>query len=196
MRIYKLTALAVAPLFLAGCPGPEDDTMLDDDRVAEERVHQVGDTETLSLSELYDSGVAGDVRFTVLTERETDVVVEVRDAQPNASYEVAIHQGTCDAVGQQRHALETVQTNEQGDGAGSTTLTVQLADIMDGNHVVALHGPAARDTDDDMDMDMDTDADTDADRDETATDREADTRPADAPVACGAIGQAGTTIGW
>lgn len=184
MRIYKLTALAMAPLFLAGCPGPEEDPMIEDDRVAEERVHQVGDTETLNLGELHDSGVTGDVRFTVLTERETDVVVEVEDAQPNASYQAAIHQGTCDAIGQQRFPLETIQTNEQGDGAGSTTLNVRLAQVMDGSHVVALHGPAALDDRTDVDV---TDDD---DLEEIAAAR------ADTPVACGEIGEVGTGLGW
>jgi hypothetical protein len=190
MRIYKLTALAVAPLFLAGCPGPEEDPMIEDDRVAEERVHQPGDTETLNLGEMHDSGVSGDVRFTVLTERETDVVIEVQDAQPNATYQAAIRQGTCDAVGQQRHALETIQTNEQGDGAASTTLNVQLAQVMDGRHVVTLHGPAAR-------VDR-TDVRTDRPAtDPDATDPEAtEAVPADAPVACGEISEAGTGLGW
>jgi hypothetical protein len=183
MRFYKLTALALVPLFMAGCEGPEEDPMLDDDRTAEERVHQVGDTETLSLGEINDSGVSGDVRFTVLTEQETDVVVEVNDAQPNATYQVAIHRGTCDTVGQQTHPLETVQTNAEGDGAGSTTLNVRLAQVMDGNHVVALYGPAARDNG----TDARTDADTDMDVDQPAT---------DLPVACGEIGEAGTGLGW
>jgi hypothetical protein len=181
MRIYKLAALAVTPLFLLGCPAPEDrDPLVDDDRAAEERVHQIGDTETLNLGEVDDSGVGGDVRFTVLTQNETDVVIEVQDAQPNASYQAAVHQGTCDNVGPQRHALETIQTNEQGDGAASTTLNVQLATVMDGNHVVALHGPRADRADTDMDV---TD---DEDEAVARTDR---------PVACGEIGEAGR-LGW
>jgi hypothetical protein len=190
MKIYKLAALAVAPLFLAGCPGPEDDRMIEDDRVAEERVHQVGDTETLNLGEINDSGVTGDVRFTVLTEMETDVVVEVEDAQPNATYQAAIHRGTCDAVREQIHPLEAVQTNAEGDGAASTTLNVRLAQVMDGNHVVALHGPAA--TDARTDTRTETDARTDMDPDAQPT----DARGTDAPVACGEIGQAGTGLGW
>jgi hypothetical protein len=198
MKIYKLAAIAVAPLFLAGCPGPEDDPMLDDDRTTEERVHQVGDTETLGLGEVDDSNVTGDVRFTVLSEQETDVVVEVNDAMPNATYQAAIHRGTCDAPGQQVHALETIQTNAEGDGAGSTTLNIRLAQVMDGNHVVALHGPAAPDARTDVRTDTRTDAPADA-RTDIDTDVETDLRTdvrTDRPVSCGEIGEAGNVLGW
>jgi hypothetical protein len=179
----KLSMLVLVP-FLAACPGPEDEPWAEP---AEERVHEVGDTETVNISEVEDSGVRGDVRFTVLAENETDVLVEVRDAQPNASYQVAVHQGTCDNVGAQRHSLDTIQTNEQGDGAATTTLNVRLANVMDGNHVVALHGPRV-DRDDDAET-VDTDAD--------AEDTEDVDRPAtDLPVACGEIGQARTGTAW
>jgi hypothetical protein len=188
MKIYKLAAIVVAPLFLAGCPGPEDDPMVDDDRTTEERVHQVGDTETLSLGEINDSGVNGDVRFTVLTDQETDVVIEVDDAQPNATYQAAIYRGTCDALGQQVHSLDTIQTNAEGNGAASTSLNVRLAQVMDGNHVVALHGPAAdRDA---TTTDTRTDAQTRTDTDPATT-----TATGDLPVACGEIGEAGG-LGW
>ncbi len=181
MRIYKLAAVAVAPLFLLGCPAPEEEPW-DEDPVAEERVHQIGDTETLNLSEMHDSGVTGDVRFTVLTDWETDVVLEVDDARPNASYQAAIHMGTCDELGEERYSLNTVQTDQQGHGAASVTLDVRLADVMDGNHVVALFGPAA---DDDYMED-----DPDAEDDEQVMDR-------DAPVACGEIGEVGQVgPGW
>jgi hypothetical protein len=186
----KLSVLVLVP-FLAACPAPEDETRTDP---AEERVHEIGDTETVNISEVEDSGVRGDVRFTVLGENETDVLVEVRDARPNATYQVAVHQGTCDNPGAQQHTLDTIQTNEQGDGASTTTLNVRLANVMDGNHVVALHGPRSGDNGDaTRDRDADRDADYDADRD---ADDQPRTDRADLPVACGEIGQAGTATGW
>jgi hypothetical protein len=188
MRIHKLAAFALAPFVLLACePQTDGDPMLEDDGVAEERAHQIGDTETLNLGEVDDSGVTGDVRFTVLTMNETDVVIEVDDAQPNASYQVAIHQGTCDTVGQQRYPLESIQTNAEGDGATSTTLNIRLADVMDGNHVVALYGPRSV---------ADGDADTADDTDLDPTDDDMDVRATgDRPVACGEIGEFGG-LGW
>jgi hypothetical protein len=192
MRIYKLGALAIVPLFLLGCPSPDDrDTTYDDDpAVAEERAHDVGDTETLNLGEIEDSGVTGDVRFTVISMNETEVLVEVDDAHPNTTYHAAIHQGTCDNVGQQRHDLGTIQTNAEGDGATTMTLNVRLVDVMDGRHVVALYGAA--DTDADHTADQRTDA-----QDRDAQDRDAMTTagPQGLPVACGEISEHGT-LGW
>jgi hypothetical protein len=178
--IRRLSTLAVIPFFLVACDPQEDEAYYDDRDVAEERAHEIGDTETLSLGEVENSGVSGDVRFTVLGENETDVVVEVHDAQPNTSYQVAIHQGTCDNVGSQRHQLDTVETDAQGHGASSTTLNARLVSVMDGNHVVALHG--ARVT-----QDTDTDA-TDMDEDDMVA--------GDLPVACGEISEHGTGLGW
>lgn len=191
--IRKLSTLAVIPFFLAACEPREDDTTIfDDPEVAEERAHEPGDTETLNLSEIDDSGISGDVRFTVIQQNETEAVVEVQNALPNTTYEVAIHQGTCDNVGLQRHELQPIETNEQGDGASSTTLTVRLVNVMDGNHVIALHGEGAED--DRADMDMRTDDDPDQPVDEDLDD------PAyigtDRPVACGEISEHGTGLGW
>lgn len=179
----KLSILVLVP-FLAACPAPEEEEPWADP--AEERVHEVGDTETVNISEIEDSGVTGDVQFTVLAENETDVLVEVRDAQPNATYQVAVHQGTCDNVGAEAHSLETLQTNEQGDGASTTTLNVRLANVMDGNHVVALHGPRAADADYEQDRDDDMDEQDEMD----------DVERADRPVACGEIGETGMGTGW
>lgn len=183
MRIYKLAALAIVPLFLFGCDTADDrDTTFDDDpAVAEERAHEVGDTETLNLGEIEDSGVTGDVRFTVISMNETEAMVEVDDAQPNTSYQAAIHQGTCDNVGQQRYDLGTIQTNAEGNGATTMTLNVRLVDVMDGYHVVALYGAA----------------DVDADEQADPEDPDAMTAgPQGLPVACGEISEHGTTMGW
>lgn len=186
--IRKLSTLAVVPFFLVACEPAEDEPMFEDEpAVAEERAHEVGDTETLNLSEIEDSGVTGDVRFTVLSENQTEVMVEVQDARPNTSYQVAIHQGTCDAVGQERHALGTVQTTETGDGAATTTLNTRLVSVMDGNHVVAVHGARAG-TDDGVDLDP-------TDEDATA-ETGAPMAAAERPVACGEISEHGTTLGW
>lgn len=179
--IRRLSALAVIPFFLAACEPREEDPFVDDVDVAEERAHEIGDTETLNISEVENSGVSGDVRFTVLGEYETDVVVEVHDARPNASYQAAIYEGTCDNLGEERYPLETVETDAEGHGAGTMTLNVRLANVMDGNHVVALHGPRA-----------DDDVDTDEDYDETDMDAER----ADLPVACGEISEHGAGLGW
>jgi hypothetical protein len=184
MKMYKLVALAVVPFFVLGCERPEDDTtLMDEDRTTEERAHQVGDTETVNLSGVEDSGVTGDARFTVITQNETEVLVELEDAAPNATYQVAVHRGTCDMVGQERFQMEAIQTNEQGNGASSTTLSVQLANVMDGNHVVAVHGQ--RDTDATIDR---TEIETEAD--------ETTAQVAALPVACGDISEHGTGLGW
>lgn len=192
MKIYKLGVFAVLPLFLLGCDPQEEPAFTDDDRATEERTHQVGDTETVGLSEIEDSGVSGDARFTVLSDTQTDVIVEIEDAMPNATYRVAIHQGTCDNVGMQAHQLDSIETNEQGNGALSTALTVQLASVTDGNHVVAVYGPRAeRDTD--ATADPATEAPADADQ-QTTADQQA-TQAGELPVACGDV-SGGTDMGW
>jgi hypothetical protein len=191
MKLYKLGVFAVLPLFLLGCDPQEEPAFTDDDRATEERTHQVGDTETVGLSAIEDSGVSGDARFTVLSENQTDVIVEIEDAAPNATYRVAIHQGTCDNVGTQAHQLDSIETNEQGNGALSTSLNVQLANVTDGNHVVAVYGPRAE-----HDADADADADTqntDADTQVTDADQQT-TQTGELPVACGDI--SGTDMGW
>jgi hypothetical protein len=181
--IRRLSTLAVIPLFLAACEPREEETVFDDEpAVAEERAHEVGDTETLNLSDIDDSGVTGDVRFTVLSQNETDVIVEVQDARPNTTYQVAIHQGTCENVGAERHGLDAIQTNERGDGASNTMLNTRLVDVMDGYHVVALYGERAE-MDDDVDLDP-------------TTDDEPVTETAQRPVACGEISEHGTGLGW
>lgn len=185
MKIYKLGALAIVPLFLLGCPAPDEQepTMDEDPAVAEERAHEVGDTETVSLGEVEDSGVTGDARFTVITMNETEALIEVDDAQPNASYQAGIYQGTCDNVGQQRHELGAVQTNEEGAGASTTSLSVRLADVMDGNHVVALYGAP------------DMGADQTGAQDPAVQDPDAMTTPQGMPIACGEISEHGA-MGW
>jgi hypothetical protein len=194
----KLGTLAIVPLFLVACE-PRDETA-DDVAVAEEREHQVGDTENVNLSEINDSGVSGDARLTVLAMNETDILVEVSDARPNSTYQAAIHQGTCDQLGQQRHALDGIQTNQQGNGAMTTTLNVGLSNLTEGEYVVAVFGEPTRDGawDDDATR---TDAETTQQQDETVEQRTDDpdrqwvTGPGgERAVACGAIG--GTTMGW
>lgn len=194
--IRRLSTLAVIPLFLVACDPQDDDAYVEDRDVAEERAHEVGDTETLNLGEVEDSGVSGDVRFTVLGENETDVIVEVHDAQPNATYQVAIHQGQCDNVGNQRHQLDAIQTNAEGNGASTTTLNVRLVTVMDGNHAVALHGPRAADADTRTDRPVTETERTDPDTDPDMTDEDRAARLADLPVACGEISEHGAGLGW
>lgn len=192
--IRRLSTLAVIPLFLVACETREDDAYVDERDPAEERAHEVGDTETLNLSEIEDSGVNGEVRFTVLAENETDVIVELHDAQPNSSYQVAIHQGQCDNVGQQRHQLDAIQTNAEGHGASTTTLNVRLASVMDGNHAVALHGARHMDAETTTETTTTQPTTTDADTDPTTADTA--TQVGDLPVACGEISEHGTGLGW
>jgi hypothetical protein len=189
MKIYKLGVFAVLPLFLLGCDPQDEPAFTDDDRATEERTHQIGDTETVGLSEIEDSGVTGDARFTVLSQNETDVIVEIEDAAPNATYRVAIHRGTCDNVGAQAHQLDSLETNAEGDGALSTSLNVQLANVTDGNHVVAVYGPRA-----DRDRDLDRDRTVDRDTLDVADAERQTAQTGELPVACGDI--SGTNMGW
>jgi hypothetical protein len=189
MKIYKLGVFAVLPMFLLGCDPQDEPAFTDDDRATEERTHEVGDTETVGLSEIEDSGVTGDARFTVLSQNETDVIVEIEDAAPNATYRVAIHRGTCDNVGAQAHQLDSLETNAEGDGALSTSLNVMLANVTDGNHVVAVYGPRA-----DHDRDLDTDRTVDRDTLDVADAERQTVQTGELPVACGDI--SGTTMGW
>jgi hypothetical protein len=148
MRIYKLGAIALIPFFLAACPDADRDAdpMVADDTLAADtpatddtREHQVGDEETVTLGDLRDSGVTGNARFTVMSQNETEVMLEVEDGPANASMQAHIHRGTCDNPGEAVHDLEAVSTDADGRGVSTTTVNVRLANIMDGNHIIAAH---------------------------------------------------------
>jgi len=149
MRIYKLSVIAVLPFFLAACPDADrdrdpmvNDTVAVDTPATAE--HQVGDEETVTLGDLRDSGVTGNARFTVMSQNETEVMLEVADGPPNSSMQAHIHRGTCDNPGQAVHDLEAVSTDAEGRGVSTTTVNARLASIMDGNHIIAAHDEAGQ----------------------------------------------------
>ncbi|MGH7457963.1 MAG: hypothetical protein ACREKN_02625 [Longimicrobiaceae bacterium] len=148
MNARRWLALATLPLFLAACePGDGDDTAMDDDTMeawedtAAMDEMEMGEEESVSLGDLNDSGIGGDVRFTALGE-ETDVMLEINDAPGNTEVAAHLHTGeSCDDYEEApEHPLESVTTDAEGSGASTTTLSVALADVMDGGHVVIAHG--------------------------------------------------------
>jgi hypothetical protein len=152
MRIHQLSAIAVLPFFLLACDTDDrDDTTFANDTLVTDtaadtdtREHQVGDEETVTLGDLHDSGVTGNARFTVMSQNETEVMLEVEDGPANGSMQAHIHRGTCDNPGEAVHDLEAVSTDAEGRGVSTTTVNVRLANIMDGNHVIAAHDAAGQ----------------------------------------------------
>jgi hypothetical protein len=148
-------------------------------------------TITVNLSEVDGSGVEGQARF-VQHDDQTDVEVLITAGLVDeAVHAVGIYEGTCDDLGDAAFELEDIV-----DGVSESEVEADLADLMDGNHVIAVHaaddedvtvacgeieaagvgGPAGDDDaveDDDAAMDDEDDAAMD-DEDDAAMDDEDD----------------------
>lgn len=93
-----------------------------------------GETRTLTLRTLSDSGVTGTVTLTELDAVRTQVVIAV-DPAGNPDMPAHIHAGTCDAlVPQPRYPLASVVN-----GASTTEVPAGFAELLTGDVAVNLH---------------------------------------------------------
>jgi len=146
-RYARSAALAVAALLLAGCPGYDQEER----PRADVPVMEVGPTgmtadtpQAMPIPErvpLEAEGIAAEAVVSPLP-GATHVVIDVRQAPPNATLQAALHSGQCAAPGPQVASLGTVTTGVAGTGRGEAHLDIAGHLVFDGQHHIQLHGGA------------------------------------------------------
>lgn len=138
MSTTRFAALAVVPFFLLAACETDDtnDFTFDDDTVGQDtptttdRDYEMGDEETVNLSEIGDSGVSGEATFTAMN-GETQVMVEVDDAPPNTALTAALHQGDdCDNPGMEVESLEEFTTDANGMGMSQSSVGMRMDQVL------------------------------------------------------------------
>lgn len=93
-----------------------------------------GESTTIALRQLNDSGVSGTVTLTDVGSARTRVVISV-DPAGRPDMPAHIHPGTCDdLVPQPRYALANVV-----DGASTTEVSAALSELLAGDVAVNIH---------------------------------------------------------
>jgi hypothetical protein len=136
MRIMAIGLLVPTALVLAACPGPDDP----------EDVEVPPAAEQAQFESLQGSGVTGEVSVTP-RDNETHIVVSLRNAPADETFDARIHSGTCQNPGPEIRNIGSIRTTDMGDGAIDTTVGEAPALILDGNHIAVIWGPARRDGD-------------------------------------------------
>jgi hypothetical protein len=165
MRASKLWVLLALSLALAACGGGDEGEMGDPDNATSEGEATVGAgtgtpsqdsaepaTATpgpdaaagggtmgmVTLAAVNNSGITGQASLSG-SGTGTQVVLNLRNARPNATHQAHIHNGTCDALGQVVAALTPVQTDSSGFGVSTTTVPDPLDRFTGGAFVVSAH---------------------------------------------------------
>lgn len=154
-RLWVLTAL---PFALAACGGGDDAAVEGgaDTTAATMTDTTTGSTATttpmpadtgmraaqptgsgVTLNAVGTSGVTGQAQIMDHGNGQTMVTVNLM-AQGNSTHSGHIHTGTCEALGDVVVPLQEV-TLANGAGSSSSTLSVPLATVMNGQHVVSYH---------------------------------------------------------
>jgi hypothetical protein len=157
MKPTRLWVLAALPLVLAACGGDDDDAegvgaadsigtaVPSADSGATTVAPVPTDTSmaaqpmagSVTMNAVGTSGVTGQASFMEHGAGQTMVTVNLR-AQGNTTHSGHIHQGTCDSPGQVVQPLQDV-TLANGTGSSTSTVSVPLATVMNGQHIVAYH---------------------------------------------------------
>ena len=153
MRMNRFWALAALPFALAACGGDDDvdgdDMTMDTTSVlppADAGVATTpmpGDTTmgaqgtTVAMNAVGGSGVSGQAQIMDHGQGQTMVMVNLT-GQGSSTHSGHIHQGTCDSPGEVVVPLEDV-TLANGTGSSTSTVNVPMADVMNGQHIVAYH---------------------------------------------------------
>ena len=91
----------------------------------------------VTMNAVGNSGVTGQAQFMEHGQGQTMVTVNLT-AQGNSTHSGHIHTGTCDAPGAVVVPLQDV-TLASGTGSSNSTISVPLATVMNGQHIVAYH---------------------------------------------------------
>ena len=157
MKTTRLWVLTALPFALTACGGGDDAaveggadttaaTMTDTTTGSAGTMPAATDTGmagaqpmggAVTLNAVGTSGVTGQAQIMDHGNNQTMVTVNLT-AQGNSTHSGHIHTGTCDAPGDVVVPLEDV-TLANGAGSSSSTLSVPLATVMNGQHIVAYH---------------------------------------------------------
>jgi hypothetical protein len=127
MRHMALGLLAPCVIVLAGCPGPD----------RPEDVEVPPAAEQVQLEALQGSGTTGEVAVTA-RDNDTHLVVTIRNAMPDQSFDARIHSGTCQNPGPEIANIGSIRTTDAGTGAIESTVGEAPRLLMDGNHIVVI----------------------------------------------------------
>lgn len=136
-----LMVAAVLPLALACEPAGQQDAGMDQtedgmDEQTEQTQEPMGQSETVQLTAMGDSGASGDVEFT----REGNTLsVEIMASMGGpGDYPAHIHEGTCDEPGGVAVPLDSPTAAEEGIAEGSTDVDAMQLDAG-GSYLVMVH---------------------------------------------------------
>ena len=146
MKTNRGWLLLALPLVLAACGGDEADTAaegLDTATVAtgtaDTAAHDMAAMPTtVAMQPVGNSGVTGQATLTP-TGAQTQVQVQLTGLTPGA-HPGHIHSGTCAAPGPVVQALPEITAGADGSGSADTTLALDPATVMNGQHIIAYHG--------------------------------------------------------
>ncbi len=142
-RIFQLSALLTAPLFLWACggddadPGPDVPMM---EEAADPGPMPMGEMDhmVITLNPRNDSGVSGEA-MAMHTAESVVVVVEVNGLPGEGEYAAHIHAGSCEAGGGVAAPLNPVMGLADGTGSSTTTLEADALSA-DGSYFIMVHG--------------------------------------------------------
>jgi hypothetical protein len=140
MRTSRFPILAL-PLLLAACedrtpPQPIEPEGWPDPVITET-------TQQVPLQEMAGTQLTGEL---IVTPFPDSVIfhVSVNDGAPETNLPVRVMEGTCEAPSREIAVLEAVRTGALGNGRSQRTLQEDPHRLLDGMHVVAVFGQAAR----------------------------------------------------
>jgi hypothetical protein len=100
-----------------------------------------GGAGNVALVPVGNSGVAGTA--TVGGQgQQTQVAVSLTGLQPETPHSGHVHQGSCESLGPPVAPLQDVRADSTGAGTSTSTLSVAMETVMNGQHVIAYHQAA------------------------------------------------------
>lgn len=154
MKTGQLWALALLPFALAACGGEEADEGMENGAVVMDTAMTgapaaapmdtamaagaMGGGNTVQLAALNSSGVTGQMMLAPMG-TETQVMVTLNGLAPNSAHAGHIHSGSCDNLGPVVVPLQEITADAGGTGTMTTTVAVDPATAMNGQHLVAYH---------------------------------------------------------
>lgn len=138
LRILLIPALAAG---LGACEPNEGAQEAADPGQVDSVVSVLGEGQTreVTFTPLAGSSVAGTALLQASGDR-TRIQVELNGGQGVGTYAGHVHRGTsCDNLGEVVAPLQPVATNDQGQGAASSTVEQRMGDLLDGKYLIAFH---------------------------------------------------------
>lgn len=145
MRKAKLWALAGLPFVLAACGGGDEAAMEEAPEIemtepavpVEPAGEMAGMASTITMQALGESGASGEITVTPQG-TQAEVMVRLTGLQ-EGEHPGHIHSGTCDNIGGVVAPLQPITAGADGTGTMTTTVDVDPATLLNGQHVIQYH---------------------------------------------------------